>query len=222
MSTQPLLVKLSPSAARLAFGAAAAVLLLLASLHVLSPEFDPAWRVVSEYADGRYGWVLSLMFAAWALSLWALAFAIWPKAETSRARIGVVILLVSGVGPALASVSDLHHSLHDVAGAIGLLCLPVAASLVSVNLNRTQPIATRKSALIWTANLIWISLFLFVATMALMIVTYLHAGGKMDGHVQVLPPGVVAYNGWANRFFLVTCAIWAMTVARHLGFRSRL
>ena len=45
-----------------------ATLLLLASLHFLSPEFDPSFRMVSEYAFGHYGWVLSLMFAAWGVS----------------------------------------------------------------------------------------------------------------------------------------------------------
>jgi len=31
-------------------------------LHVLSPEFSPSRRVISEYALGHYPWVLSLMF----------------------------------------------------------------------------------------------------------------------------------------------------------------
>jgi hypothetical protein len=46
---------ISVPAARVAIAGAGAVLLLLASLHVLSPEFDPARRVISEYAKGRYG-----------------------------------------------------------------------------------------------------------------------------------------------------------------------
>ncbi len=45
--------------------ASAGVLLFLASLHILSPEFDPSWRMVSEYANGDYGSVLSAMFMAW-------------------------------------------------------------------------------------------------------------------------------------------------------------
>lgn len=39
-----------------------AAFLLLAALHLLSPEFPPSWRMVSEYAFGHYPWVLSLMF----------------------------------------------------------------------------------------------------------------------------------------------------------------
>src|SRR5690349_18889682 len=95
---------LSTSAARVAIGAATAELLLLASLHVLSPEFDPAWRVISEYALGQYGWVLSLMFLAGALNAWALAVAVWPHVTNTAGKIGAGLLIVAGVGPAMASV----------------------------------------------------------------------------------------------------------------------
>jgi hypothetical protein len=54
------------SAAWLAVLLTGATILLLAALHVLSPEFSPSWRVISEYAFGHYAWVLSLMFCAWA------------------------------------------------------------------------------------------------------------------------------------------------------------
>jgi hypothetical protein len=30
--------------------------------HFLKPEFDPSWRMVSEYAIGRWGWVMQLAF----------------------------------------------------------------------------------------------------------------------------------------------------------------
>jgi hypothetical protein len=49
-------------AAWVAILATGATLILLAALHVLSPEFSPSWRVISEYALGHYAWVLSLMF----------------------------------------------------------------------------------------------------------------------------------------------------------------
>jgi len=78
--TEPLLAsdpsKIVAPAAWLAIILTAATTLLLASLHVLSPEFAPSWRMVSEYAFGHYGWVLSLMFLSWGISSWALAVAI--------------------------------------------------------------------------------------------------------------------------------------------------
>lgn len=51
---------IAAGAAILALTASMTTLVCLAGLHVLSPEFDPSWRVVSEYALGRHGWVLSL------------------------------------------------------------------------------------------------------------------------------------------------------------------
>jgi hypothetical protein len=44
--------RISRPAAHLAFAAAIVTLLSLASLHLLSPEFDPSWRMVSEYVPG--------------------------------------------------------------------------------------------------------------------------------------------------------------------------
>ncbi len=52
----------------IAIAAAAGALILLALLHVVSPEFDPSWRMISEYANGRNGSILSLMFACWGRS----------------------------------------------------------------------------------------------------------------------------------------------------------
>ena len=209
----------STPAARIAAGLAVATILLLASLHVLSPEFDPSWRVVSEYANGKYGWVLSLMFGAWALSSWALALAAWPQVKTRMGRIGLYLLLASGVGEAMASVFDINHPLHDLAGAIGVPTMPVAALLISLSL-RDQPWLKARKSLLWTSHLIWISLVLFVATMVILIVTLHRAGGHLGSHVTQLPPGVIALDGWANRLYVVTCCVWAITVAK-LALRNR-
>jgi len=208
--------KISVPAARLSIAAAAATLLLLASLHVLSPEFDPSWRMVSEYANGHYGWVLSLMFASWAVSSWALAFTIWSQVRTTAGKIGLIFLIVAGVGEAMASVFDINHQpLHDLAGYISIPSLPIAAMLISVRLSRTRPWSAAKKALLWTANLTWMSVVLFAATFAIMIVTYTQAGGKINPEAKViaLPPGVIALVGWANRLLIVVYCVWVMTVA---------
>ena len=107
-------------AARLAMGAAAATLLLLAGLHVLSPEFDPSFRMVSEYALGHFGWVLSLMFLAWGISSWALALALWSQVKTRAGRVGLWLLVIAGLGEAMASVFDITHDTgHGIVGCLG-------------------------------------------------------------------------------------------------------
>ena len=195
-------------ASRLALVAAVATLLFLAGLHVLSPELEPSWRMVSEYANGRYGWVLSLMFVSWALSSWALAFAIWPHVKTAAGRAGWFFLVAAGVGEAMASVFDINHPLHSVAALIGIPSLAIAAMLISVSLGRVQAWHPAKKLLLWTANLTWISLALMAASFAILIFTYKRAGGDMSaGVITTLPPGVIAVVGWANRLLVLAyCA----------------
>ncbi len=206
----------SQVAARLSFGAAAASLVLLGALHILSPEFDPSWRMVSEYANGGYSWVLSLMFATWAVSAWALAYAIWPQVKTTGGKIGLVLLVVAGVGEAMGGLFDINHPLHGLAALIGIPTFPIAAMLISVSLVSTQPWAGSRKALLWTANLTWISVLLMAAAFIVMIVTFTQSGAEMPAEgavVTTLPAGVIAFVGWANRFLVVAYNAWAMTVA---------
>jgi hypothetical protein len=106
----------------------AATVSLLVSLHFLSPEFDPSWRVISEYAFGHYGWVLSLMFLAWGVSTWALAGAIRSQVKSKAGKAGLALLLVAGLGEAMASVFDVRHPVgHGIAGLLGVVAVPIAA-----------------------------------------------------------------------------------------------
>lgn len=194
----------SVPAARVAIAAAGTALLLLASLHVLSPEFDPSWRVVSEYANGRYGWALSLMFASWALSSWALAVAVWPQVHGIGGKIALGLLIASGVGEAMASVFDVNHPLHNLAGMIGVPTLPIAAMLISMRLGRTQEWSAAKNVLLWTANLTWASLVLLVAAL-IMIGGHSRAGNKVAHQTALI--------GWANRLLVVAYCVWVVAVA---------
>jgi len=208
-------VSLSVPAARLGIAASTAVLLSLASLHLLSPEFDPSWRMVSEYANGQYGWVLSLMFIAWAISSWALAFAIWSQVGTRAGQIGLVFLIAAGIGEAMASVFDINHPLHGLAALIGIGSLPVAALSISVSLGRTEAWFAARKLLLWTANLTWLSILLMAVAFAVLILTYTRAGGDMTAGAAVtaLPPGVIAFVGWANRLLIFAYCAWVATVA---------
>ncbi len=203
-------------AGRISLLAAAACLTFLAALHLLSPEFDPSWRMVSEYALGKYGWVLSLMFIAWALSSWALTFAIAPQVKSMAGKIGLVFLIASGIGEAMAAVFDVSHSLHSLAALIGIGSLPIAAMLISVSLARTDGWSDRKKTLLLTANLTWASVLLMAATFGILIFTFMQTGIEMTGEpVTVLPAGVIALVGWANRLLILVYCGWLMTLAAY-------
>jgi hypothetical protein len=117
--TRPPLPVSAPSqiaepAAWLAILATGATILLLVALQVLSPEFSPFWRVISEYAFGHHPWVLSLMFLSWGISSWALGVAIWSQVRTNAGKVGLSFLIIAGIGEAMASVFDImHEAAHD-------------------------------------------------------------------------------------------------------------
>src|SRR5512134_468294 len=110
---------LSLTAAGWSLAAAVTTLVLLAALHVLSPEFDPSWRMVSEYALGDYGWVLSLMFLTWATSCAMLFFAVRSQIRTMGGKIGLAFLLAAAVGQSMAAFFDVRHNLHGLSAFIG-------------------------------------------------------------------------------------------------------
>src|SRR5205807_9936672 len=133
-----------------------------------SLEFEPSFGIVSEYALGRDAWVLSLMFLAWRISSWALAFAIWSQVKTKAGKVGLWFLVIAGLGEAMASVFDVTHDPgHSIAGVLGIGGFPTAAVLLSVSLGRTQTWRGAKSLLLCIANLNWISVVLLGATLAL-------------------------------------------------------
>jgi hypothetical protein len=194
-------------AARVSIIAAVLVVLLLAGLHLLSPEFDPAWRMVSEYALGGYGWVLSLMFISWAISSWALAYSLRGRVKTAGGKVGLVFLLASGLGEAMAAAFDVKHGLHSVAALIGIPTLPVAAVLISKALARNPTRPAAKKTLFATAALTWVGIISMAAAVIVMFNGLSKAGGQMT-------PEVIAVSGYANRFLIVSYCAWIVTAAR--------
>jgi hypothetical protein len=87
--------------------------------------------------------------------------------KTRSGKIGLALLTVAGIGEAMAVVFDINHDLlHSLAGALGMMGLPIAAMLISIRLSRTQPWSVARKPLLWTANLTWVSLVLLAATLA--------------------------------------------------------
>jgi hypothetical protein len=146
------------------------------------------------------------MFASWALSSWALAVTVWSQVKGIWGKIGLDLLVASGVGEAMASVFDINHPLHGLAGMLGVPTLPIAAMLVSVRLGRTPAWSAAKDLLLWTANFTWVSLVLLVAAL-----TVLTRGHNRAEHKITRPS--IALVGWANRLLVVVYCVWAITVA---------
>jgi len=208
----------------MAIVAVAAALFFLALLHVVSPEFDPSWRMISEYANGRYGLILSLMFACWGIAQLALLVGVWRQVPKTMFTVGLVSLFLAGAGAAMASVFDVNNPLHDLVSYFGILGLPIAAMLVSPALSRSPGWSVAKRPLLWSANLTWIAVALFAASFVVLILTFQLAGIKMDpsaGPTAHAPDGVIGVVGVTDRLTAVVDFLWVATVANRAIRLSR-
>lgn len=199
-------------AATIAIAAAATSALCLVALHVLSPDFEVSWRMVSEYANGNYGWLLTAVFMAWAVASWALAVALRPLWATGLGRLGVVFLILAGVGQMMGGMFDINHGLHGAAFAIGVPSLTLAAILVTLALRRTGV-----DIAMWPAHLSWISFVLMATTMVLFLTSLSRTGVDVSALTEPLadlPEGVTAYNGWANRLLFGASYLWLIAAGR--------
>lgn len=200
----------SAQAAWVALAATAVSCGALILLHVVSPEFSPSWRMVSEYANGRAPWLLSVVFFAWAAASFALVFALWPLSASTLGKVGLAFLILAGIGQAMGGAFDINHKLHGPAAMIGIPSLCIAAVLVTMAMAGRADISAPP---LWSAHLPWISFALMIATLMMFFGALKAAGVEMSGQsepLKVLPDGVSGYVGWANRLLFAASYLWAV------------
>jgi hypothetical protein len=200
----------SAAAAYAAIAATALSSAALILLHVVSPEFGPSWRMVSEYANGRNAWLLTFVFITWALSSFALSVALWPVSTSTLGKIGLLFLVLAGIGQAMGGLFDINHKLHGPAAMIGIPSLCIAAVVVTIAMFRHSGIDAPP---MWSAHLPWIAFALMLGAFALFISALKSAGVDMSaqtGPLTELPAGVSGYVGWANRLIIVSSYLWTL------------
>lgn len=204
-------------ATRISQGLSGVFLALLFLLHFLEPEFDPSWRMISEYALGHYGWLMSLAFFCWGISVLALLFAIWNRREARGSMVArgwmiVIALALFGAGlfqtnPITEPTPRFSHEVHRVCGALVILTFPIAASLIAGRLRRGSIRTSRTRLLLtWSTRLNWLTLLTFFASM--LIARALHPGLERVGPHVLL--------GFPNRLMVVAYHIWLLVVASYL------
>jgi hypothetical protein len=206
-------------ALKLAMVAATISIAALLGLHVLSTEFEPSWRMVSEYANGRFEWVLFVFFVFWGLSSWCLASVLWSYVSSRAAKAGVLFLFISGLGEILAAFFNVNHPLHGLSGTLGIPTFIIAALLISYHLKTRPEWKDKKNALLFSAHATWISVALLVVTMIVMINGFKQAGIELGPGQQPppsVPEGVVAVVGYVNRILIAVYIGWLLFVSSAL------
>src|SRR5262249_50569971 len=170
------------------------------------------WRMVSEYANGRHPWLLTVMFVAWAAAYWAIAAAVWPFAASWPGRIGSMFLILAGVGAVLGGLFGINHRWHGVAFGIRVPSLTIAALLITLALRRDG-----LSVPLWPSQLSWISVVVMAIALLLFTRVLTAAGVKVGPQappLRELPPGVTAWHGWTNRLVFAASYLWLVTNAQ--------
>ena len=182
--------------------------LALGALHVASPEFAPSWRMVSEYANGKHGWLLTVVFLAWALGSLALLVALLPLAASGLAMAGLGLLALAALGQVMGGLFDINHRLHGPAAMIGIPALAAACVVVQIAMAQVPGLVVPPT---WVAHLTWISFVLMIGTLFLFFSALKAAGidpTAQGGPLAELPAGVRGYLGWANRMIFLGSYLW--------------
>ena len=197
----------------LATGAMSLLCLLL--LHFLSPEYDPSWRMISEYAMGKHKAFLTAFFVLSAVCTMMLPFLLWNETAGLWSKVGLVLILLSGVGSLMGGLFDLKHPLHGAAFALGVPTIAVGALLVTYHLVKQPDWAQYSTGTLLSAHAIWISLVLMGVSMAVMMNGFKQSGIPMGPGAtppDTVPDGVIAVAGYFNRLLVVCNMAWVMVM----------
>lgn len=192
-------------------------LLCLLMLHFLSPELKPSWRMVSEYAYGKYKFVLTAFFLLWGISTLLLVVLLWNETTTVWAKIGLVLIFISGIGACMGGLFDVKHPLHGAAFGLGVPTLPIGALLVGYHLVKSEGWKNHSSTILFSSHAIWVSLVLMAVAMVVMMNGFKEAGMPMTKDSpppETVPQGVIALAGYANRILVLCYSGWVILMAK--------
>jgi Protein of unknown function (DUF998) len=121
--------------------------LALLLLHVLRPEYAPAHHFISDYAVGRYGWVMTTWFLAMSCGCLMLALGLVRSGPNLiAARIGTFLLGVASIGSVVSAIfpTDVRlpetttGEIHFISFLVNISSLLLAILLLSLSFG-SQP-----------------------------------------------------------------------------------
>ena len=191
-------------AAVYSLGATALAAGLIGLLHILEPEFDPSWRMLSEYSLGRYGVLMRAAFLAMGSAVIAVAVALWGAAGPWS--LGLLLVAVGPLGAAFIDTDPIttprakmsrRSNVHAALGSLFILGFPLAATVAGVRAAGNQAMGP---VLAWASIVPWITLVWFIGT------SVRHTGPDVVGGPEVRV-------GWPNRVNILADLGWVALAA---------
>lgn len=180
----------------------------LGAMHLLRPDYTIVDHMISDYAVGRSGWVMTTAFGAVALGCLALALGLFRDGPRSwPTRIGAGLLLVACVGLIVTATyqTDLETApstptgdIHAISFLVNITSLLLAAICLGLGTAASPHWRRRRIPALALAGLL-------VITFAAQIMT-LHKG---------------APYGLTNRLFVATLMLWLIVTSLWLRTSAR-
>jgi hypothetical protein len=189
----------------ISLAASALFVVLVIVAHVLNPEIDGRWRMLSELSIGTRGWVMDVAFLVWSASNIALALALWSVVPP-WASLSLIVVSMGPLGAAFAAADPIttprdristHARWHSFFGLLFVMGLPIVAILLAVATFGEGRLGSWAMSL---AIMVWASLisFLFMA---------------LRWRREKRQPGPNMPIGIPNRIFAAAYVAWTTGVA---------
>ena len=181
--------------------------LALLLLHVLRPDYAPAHHFISDYAVGRYGWVMTTWFLAMSCGCLMLLLGLVRSGPTLvAARIGTFLLGVASIGLVVSAIfpTDVRlpqtraGEIHDMSFLVNIGSILLAIVLLSLSFGSQPRWRPYRRTALTLAGLVVLAVVLQFLT--------LHKG---------------APYGLANRLAVTVLLAWLLTTAIRLRAVAR-
>ena len=192
----------------IAFLGASTFFLLVILLHFLKPELDPSWRMLSEYAIGHHGWIMTLAFLSLSTSSLALAAAFFQHGLTtgslimgtaSIGSVGSTVFITDPITTPWSLVTPTGR-MHVYSAAMFILGFPIAVAAIAWNASSHFLLRSTPNLLTSFSLPVWIGVIVFVSTVT-----------RYQAHKRAFGPAIPI--GWPNRLMLGTYVLWLMAVS---------
>jgi hypothetical protein len=202
--------------AKMAIAMAITYEFLAITMIFLRPDLGVYWHTISEWAIGKYGWLMQITFITSGLSYLFLYLAIKLEINGRWGKIGLAFLFTCflgtvGVGffvtdPYPPDFTITTTLIHTICGTLAMILLPFAALILNRNLVRKNSHYTnKKKILLWTS---FLPLIAFV-------------GFNIHLNLFVIPLGenAVGVNvpiGYPPRLLFLTYHIWLIILSSQI------
>jgi disulfide bond formation protein DsbB len=189
--------------AEIALGCFGYFSIVLVLQHGLRPDYTPVDHMISDYAVGRFGWIMTTAFVALALGCLTLGLGMamaGPRSLPGRAAVlllwvATLGLLVTATFPTdlETAVTTTTGNIHTASFLVNVISMILCSLLFAISFHQSED---------WRGYR-WVGLAMAIALLAAFVAQFLtlHRG---------------APYGLTNRLFVAVLMVWLLATARQL------